>query len=189
MQAAIGPRMSRRQSPLPRNHPKLWLMTDARFGDALLPSIAALPTGAGIIFRHYDRSLTERQALFDAVRVIARRRRLLLVCAGPRLKGARLFHGRRTGDFTAPAHSIAERIAAERRGAALVFYSPIFATRSHPGASQLGRVRFGLAVRSAKAPIIALGGMTPKRARSLEGLGAYGWAGIDGLMISTKAKT
>jgi thiamine-phosphate pyrophosphorylase len=61
----------------------------------------------------------------------------------------------------------------------LLFVSPVFATRSHRGAKPLGRVRFGLLIRGAKRPVIALGGMDSHRARTLKQMGIYGWAAID----------
>jgi thiamine-phosphate pyrophosphorylase len=169
--------------------PKLWLMTDERLGDGLLPAIRALPKGSGIIFRHYGLEPTARRALFEAVRTIARRNRHLLLLSGNHHGwGEAGRHGRRaarkSGIHTAPAHSIRERVAAERAGADLLFVSPVFATLSHPGASGLGRIRFGLMIRSAKRPVIALGGMDAKRARSLKTLGIYGWAAISSLARS-----
>ena len=162
-------------------------MTDERMGDALWPSLAALPKGSGVVFRHYG--TPDRKSLFKAMQRIARARRLVLVVAGPerlaigwRAMGS---HGRSpypsTRLRTAPVHTHCERIAAERTGADLLFVSPVFATRSHAGAKGLGRVRFGLLVRSAKVPCIALGGMTKARAKPLKGLGVWGWAAIDAL--------
>ena len=162
--------MMKRHTPLPR----LWLMTDARMGEALLPAIAALPKGAGLVFRHYELDAAERRALLTKVRRIARARRLVLVVAG---KGGA--HGRHRGAITAPVHSVRERIAAERAGAKLMFISPVFATASHPGAKPLGRVRFGMLVQGATRPIIALGGMNARRALSLAAFKIHGWAGID----------
>lgn len=66
-----------------------------------------------------------------------------------------------------------------RAGAKLLFASPIYATRSHPGTRALGRVRFGLMSRGLPIPVIALGGMDERRWRALRPLGVYGWAGID----------
>jgi thiamine-phosphate pyrophosphorylase len=83
-----------------------------------------------------------------------------------------------------PVHSVSERVAAERAGADLLFVSPVFATRSHPGVGGLGRVRFGLMIRGAKRPVIALGGMDAKRARELQNFGIYGWAAISSLARS-----
>lgn len=165
--------MPKHQSSPP---PRLWLMTDERMGDALLPAIRRLPKGAGVIFRHYSLPPAERAALFDQVKRLARARRLMLV-SGDKYGG----HGRQRGALTAPVHSIPERIAAERNGARLLFVSPVFPTMSHPGRRALGPLRFGQLIRGSAVPIIALGGMTPRRARSLAVFGIYGWAAISSL--------
>lgn len=162
--------LKRHRSPLPR----LWLMTDERLGESLFPAIARLPRGSGIVFRHYSLSTRDRAALLRKVRQVARRYGHVVTIGGST-------HDRRKGGITAPVHSVPERIAAERAGAALLFVSSIFATRSHPDAKPLGPARFGLLIRGAKAPVIALGGMNAKRARSLRPFGIYGWAAIDGL--------
>jgi thiamine-phosphate pyrophosphorylase len=174
--------MRRRHSPF-LTLPRVWLMTDSRMGDALLPAIKGLPKGAGIVFRHYDLAPKARRALFDQVRAITRRRHILLLLAGsPKLAkawGADGSHGRHRGATTAPVHNVPERIKAERSGTQLLFVSPVFATQSHPGARTFGPVRFGLLIRGTKRPVIALGGITRPRAAQLRGFGIYGWAGID----------
>ena len=170
-----------RCQPLPR----LWMMTDERQGEQLLRSVEQLPRGAGIVFRHYSLPRRERRALFERVRRIARRRRLLLVLAGSpsqaRAWGAQGSHGRGRGRGlrTAPAHDLREIRSAERAGASLVFLSPLHPTRSHPGARPLGPSRFARLARQTRLPVVALGGMNEDRARALRGLGAYGWAAID----------
>ncbi len=78
---------------------------------------------------------------------------------------------------TASVHNYRELIAAHRAGVDLIFLSPVFPTRSHPGGPTLGRRRFAELALRARVPVIALGGITAHRARSLKG--AYGWAGID----------
>ncbi|HEX8223186.1 MAG TPA: thiamine phosphate synthase [Allosphingosinicella sp.] len=164
--------MSRRQ-PLPR----LWLMTDERQGEDLWAALERLPRRAGIVFRHYGLAPRERRRLFERVRKVARRRRLFLLAGGEGLCGDGV-HGGRTGGFrSASAHDLAELKSAERSGARLVFLSPVFPTRSHPGARTLGPVRFGLIAGQARIPVIALGGMNARRARRLPHI--YGWAGID----------
>jgi thiamine-phosphate pyrophosphorylase len=169
--------MQRRQNrPLPRT----WLMTDERSQAGLYPALEALPRGSGVIFRHYSLPDDERRMLFEAVRHYTNSRRLTLVLAGtPQLAQqwrADGSHGRHRGALTAPVHSRRQLIAAERAGAKLLFISPIFATRSHPGAKPLGRIGLGRVRQGARLPVIALGGMNAKRARTL---GVYGWAGID----------
>lgn len=165
---------------MPKRHtcplPRLWLMTDERMGDGLLDVIRRLPKGAGVVFRHYSLEARERALLYQRVRCVARTRRLTLLCGGP---GGT--HGRRKGAISAPVHSIRERVEAERIGVRLVFVSPVFPTASHPGARALGRARFGLLVRNSKVPVIALGGMTKKRGRSLAVFGIHGWAAISSL--------
>lgn len=160
-------------------------MTDERLGDALLPSISALPRGSGIVFRHYSLEPHTRAALFRKVSAVARRHRHVLVVGGL-LIAAPLWHaagrhGRIRGAITAPVHSRREAIAAKRVGADLIFVSPVFATRSHPGATALGRVRFGLLVRDLDMRVIALGSMNKARARGLQSMKVYGWAAISAL--------
>jgi thiamine-phosphate pyrophosphorylase len=161
-------------------------MTDERMGDALIPAIAALPRGSGVVFRHYHLPPAERKALFRAVQSLCQKHHhLLLLADSPQLAkrwravGA---HGRTHGCFSAPVHNVPERIAAERRGAKIIFLSPVLATRSHPDARGIGRVGLGRLSRGSRAFVIALGGMNAKRARSLRGLNIHGWAAIDGLI-------
>lgn len=168
--------MPRRQ-PLPR----LWLMTDERQGEALWAALERLPPGAGVVFRHYGLEPGKRRRLFERVRKLARRRRLLLM-AGAGLRGDGVHNGRGPGFRSASAHNLRELKAAERAGAQLVFLSPAFATRSHPDARALGPVRLGLIARQARVPVIALGGVDARTARRLPHI--YGWAGIDAWMSS-----
>jgi thiamine-phosphate pyrophosphorylase len=163
--------------------PRLWLMTDERLGDALMPALARLPRGAGIVFRHYSLAENDRRALFDDVKAQARRQGLTLLLAGPaelaEAWDADGHHGRGagTGLHSASAHDLDEIRAAERDGADLLFLSPVFSTRSHPEAKPLGPARFNYLARRTELPVIALGGMNAVRARRLRE--AYGWAGID----------
>jgi thiamine-phosphate pyrophosphorylase len=172
--------------------PTIWLFTDERLGgsgarDALWHAVGKLPRGAGVVFRHYSLAPGDRADLLSRIARLARRRGLLLV--GSRIAGApdgvhRPAHAPRARQtpnklVTASAHSRREALAAFRAGADLVFLSPVFATNSHPGAPVLGPLRFGLAAHGLPGPVIALGGMDPKRARRLGPLGAAGYAGID----------
>ena len=168
--------MSLRQ-PLPR----LWLMTDERQGEGLWAALERLPKGSGLVFRHYSLAPAERRKLFDRVRRVARRRRLL-VLAGSGLRGDGVHGGRGRGFRSASAHNLRELKTAERSGAMLVFLSPAFPTRSHPGDRALGPVRFGLIAAQARVPVIALGGVDARKARRLPNI--YGWAGIDAWISS-----
>ncbi len=78
----------------------------------------------------------------------------------------------------ATAHAGADLAAAAAAGADGVFLSPVFATRSHPGAHPLGIHGFHVLAQQSPVPVIALGGMTADRAREL----AWPrWGAIDGL--------
>lgn len=175
------------RQPLPR----LWMMTDQRQGAALFPALRRLPQGSGIVFRHYSLPEADRRDLFDEVRSIAHRRNQLLLLAGPAEEamewGADGSHGRGRGEGlrSAPVHDVDEMCAAERDGADFLFLSPLFETRSHPGARPLGLARFARLVRRTRLPVIALGGMNGIRARRAERAGAYGWAAIDAWTVRT----
>lgn len=161
-------------------HPVVWLMTDERLGAGLYQALRRLPPGAGVVFRHYATPSRERRALFLAVRRIAHARRLIVVSAGGTLPGADGVHrARGPGLVTWPAHDRREAIAGQRAGAALLFVSPVFPTRSHPGAPALGSVRAARVARGLGVRVIALGGMEARRWRRVRALGFYGWAGID----------
>ena len=167
-----------RRHPVSAPWPRLWLMTDERQGEALWRALERLPRGAGVVFRHYGHP--EREGVLRKVVKVARRKGLRLLVGGEsRKNNAADRHGKPddAGIASASVHDVRELKAAERGGARLVFLSPVFPTRSHPGARTLGPVRFGLIARQARVPVIALGGMNDKRARRLPF--AHGWAGID----------
>ena len=160
-----------------RRYPERWLMTDERVGDELWRMLRRLPPGSGVVFRHHTTPPRERRELFVRVRRIARARRLLLVAARPPLPAPA--HGRVLGALTWPAHDRAEALAGRKAGAALLFVSPVHATRSHPGASALGPMRAIRIGRGLGLPLIALGGMDERRWRRIRHLGFTGWAAID----------
>lgn len=158
-------------------------MTDERSGDLLWEALARLPRGAGVVFRHHATPPAARRLLFDRVRAIARARRLVLVLAGPpgmarawKAQGAHGRHPHRAAGLlrTAPVHD--RREMARARHADLLFASPVFPTRSHPGGRTLGVRGFRRLARATRKPVVALGGMTATRWRTVR---SYGWAAID----------
>lgn len=153
-------------------------MTDERLGDELWRALRRLPPGAGVVFRHYSLGRGERLRLFVAVRRRARARGQLVLSAGLLLPGADGVHGGR-GARSAPAHDRREALAAVRAGTGILFVSPVFPTRSHPGAPALGVARAARIGRGLRVQVVALGGMDARRFRALRGRGFAGWAGID----------
>ena len=179
--------MAANQPPWPRE----WLMTDERLGERLWEAIERMPSGGGVIFRHYAMPKIERAELARQVAERCRRRGLTLGMAGDiglaSDVSAQLVHNP-AGDsgrlpFSRSAHSLEEAKAACDSGASLIFLSPLFATRSHPGTAALSRQDAAAIVAQCPAPVIALGGMSRTRFESLRRDGFYGWAGIDAWLL------
>ena len=176
-----------------KNLPSIWLVTDERVSnEALLASASRLAKGrGGILFRHYHTERRERRELFERLTRVARKRRLMVLLAGSAREaatwGADGWHGRRAAWAPRPlfhsmaVHNARELRTAERARADLIFLSPLFATRSHPGGKALGRVAFAALALGARVPVVALGGVRAEHRRILKGIGAGGWAAIDGL--------
>ncbi|WP_233997253.1 thiamine phosphate synthase [Porphyrobacter sp. HT-58-2] len=168
--------------------PALWLLSDQRNDAVLEDAIRRLPPGSGFVFRHYHLDVDARAARFAQLLPLLRSAgHWAIVSDGLRTAeawGADGVYGVRgliapAGfHWIATAHNEAEIADANANGASAVMLSPVFPTRSHPGAETLGAERFrGLAALSA-IPVIALGGMTAERARMLDW---PRWAAIDGL--------
>ncbi len=95
----------------------------------------------------------------------------------PRDVRPRLPAGMRVG---ASVHDRAE--LARSAGADWLIVSPVFATRSKPGADALGAAGLSALVAAANAPVHALGGIGPDRVAACLGAGAAGVAAIRGLL-------
>lgn len=160
-------------------------MTDERLGaglgEGLWDALARLPRGSGVVFRHYATPAAERRRMFAKVVRVAKRRGLVVVRAGasalPHEGGSHNRAHANRGLKTFAVHTYRDTITARRAGAELVFVSPVFATRSHPGGRTLGRMWAVALARAAGVPAVALGGMDAGRMRGLRGF--WGWAGVD----------
>lgn len=178
--------MLQRQSALP----SLWLISDARNDAVLEASLARLPRGSGFIFRHYHLDPKARRSRFAALRRIACRYGHVTVLAGSAAEARRWAADGAYGSPVAlargpailrlcSAHNLRE-IGSARRAHAILL-SPVFITASHASTRKLGVQQFRAMAARAKVPVIALGGMTPRRARLLNW---KSWAAIDGLSVS-----
>ncbi len=152
--------MNRRQMSVPRQ----WLVADLRLGDAPWRALGRLPRGSGVLL-HGGLPEDQRRRLRQGVLRIARRRGLV-VADESRGEAARV-------------HSLAELSEAHLHKVPMLFLSPIFPTRSHPGQAPMSRMRAAALLRLAKVPVIALGGMDAKKFSHVRSLGFSGWAGID----------
>lgn len=153
-------------------------------------ALARLPRGSGLIYRHYHLDNQARFKRFCQLKRVARACGHRVILADSPITaqrwGAHGIYGspralgpRRAGLIClATVHSQREIRLANRFGADGVLLSPVFVTRSHPGAVGLGVVKFRVLAGLAQMPVIALGGMTAERARVLRW---QRWAAIDGL--------
>lgn len=161
-------------------------MTDERIAD-LHGAIKRLPKGSGIVFRHYSLALHPRRQLFKDVRLLARRHRHVLLLADTPARaiawGANGSHDlsklASRGLRSAPVHNLIELRAATRAGVDLIFVSPIFPTRSHPGSRTLGRLKLAALASQSHVATIALGGLDAVKAKTLTKMKIHGWAAID----------
>lgn len=175
------------------------LVTDERRLPDPVAAVARLAPGMAVLLRHY--SAPDRAALALRLARAARARRITLLVAGSDWRlaarvgaaGIHLPEGiartladpgmrlwlRRGHVLSVACHGprALARAALLRADAAML--SPVFHTRSHPGAACLGGLRFALWARRAPIAVLALGGVTRHTARSLRF--AAGWAAIDGL--------
>ncbi len=172
--------------------PALWLVSDARNDDRIEAVLARLPRGSGLVFRHYHLPPQERRARFNALARTARRFGHVMVLAGEarqaRAWKAHGVYGAADRLAQGPGvprlvtvHNLRELAKAHRARADAVLISPLFATASHPGGQTLGPVRFRLLASRSTVPVIALGGVTARRARAFQ---LERWAAIDGLSAS-----
>ncbi len=174
----------------------LFFFTDRRVPDAaaLVRRLGARRGGWRGLFGVVVRGVrAEQQRLLRVLVPLCRRHAIALLvsgdarlaasaCAGLHLPGGRrsVVRIRPRSRVTASAHGVVECRRARRSGAALCFVSPVFPTRSHPGARTLKPVRLArlLHMGGRTLPIAALGGIDGPRARALP-RGLAGAAGID----------
>lgn len=161
--------------------PQIWLLSDARNDVVLERQLRQLPRGSGFVFRHYHLSEEDRHARWKALARIARARGITAILSGTarqaRRWGADGAYGADRKATLATAHSLRElrRVS----GAQAVLLSPVFPTRSHPGAKALGTLRFRLLASRSPVPVIALGGMSKAANRRLKW---PRWAAIDAFL-------
>lgn len=169
--------------------PQCLLLTDARNDAGLERAIRRLPRGSALVFRHYHLPVAERRRRFRRLAALARANEVSVIgarvpanwhCDG--VYGSAREVAGQAGLRLATAHSLREIAMAARAGADAVLLSPVFPTRSHPGARALGPLRFLKIAQLSPLPVLALGGMTRQRAARLSLAGPVaGWAAIDGL--------
>lgn len=168
-------------------------MTDQKRAPDMDRVIKNLPRGAVVILRDYDAE--NRQALAKRWRQKTRRKGLKLLIAGDarlarrvRADGIHLpgwqLHRRAVRNpmvpiLSAACHSRRDLAIANARTIGMKLVSPVFPTRSHPGAMTLGPHRLARLVDGIEG-CIALGGVKAATVRRLPFKRLSGFAAIDG---------
>ncbi len=175
---------------------RLAMMTDRSRLPEPEAILADTPPGMAVILRDYDLPQNARRSLARRLRnAIVDRAGRLYIGADPELARSvdahgvhwpevltHLVAGARAAwpglEHIAAAHGPAglARADALRLDAALL--SPVFPTASHPQAHAWGPLRWSRLAAEVRTPCIALGGVTPQRAKRLLGAPCAGLAGI-----------
>lgn len=183
--------------------PPLLLLTDDARGPEPLAAAARLPGGCGVVLRSYGMAAEDRLALARRLAAVCRSRGLVFLVAGDvalasavGADGLHLAEGvarhgvlapalawrrRRGALLTVACHGQGALRRATAIGADAALLSPVFPTRSHPGAKPVGPLRFAAWCRRAPLPVYALGGVRVDLARRLVGSGVIGVATVGGV--------
>lgn len=177
--------------------PKVYYFTDEERGADPLQMAQRLPSGCGIIYRHYK--CENRTTVAILLSKICKNRKItLIVSQDPHLAtdvgadGCHLPEYRLNQipliktkyprlTLTAACHSARALIAAEQYGTDAAFLSPVFPTQSHPEAPNLGVLPASSAMRNIRCPVFALGGVTFQSWRQLSAMGFAGFGAISQL--------
>ncbi|HEV7693590.1 MAG TPA: thiamine phosphate synthase [Hyphomonadaceae bacterium] len=181
------------RNPLPmRTLPRVWFMTEPKRTPNIERTIAALPRGWGVIYRHFGAH--DRLGTAHRLARLCRGRLVFLIAADPGLalavradgvhwpeaKLRRVRPGNPRWIETASAHSRAALARAAWLGVDAAILSPVFDSASPSAGKPLGPLAFRLLARAAPLPVYALGGISARTAaRALSG--AAGFAAIDGI--------
>jgi thiamine-phosphate pyrophosphorylase len=188
--AALADRLNREAGAPPV--PALYFLTDPSRTPDPAAIAKTLPAGAAVIYRHFG--APDRRRVASRLAAVCRARGLkLLIAADPALAAQfdagvhwpeRLLPAHRDTDalVTASAHGAAGIARAAEYGADACLLAPVFASRSASGNRPLGPFRASQLARAAPLPVIALGGISLERARSLAGRGFAGLAAVDAFL-------
>lgn len=192
--------------------PRFLALTDPRRMPDPYVMLSKVPRDCGLVWRAYDKQVSRTQWK-DMTRA-ANRSGVTLFLATSGKQGIpllahrhlpehrlnkpytdRIYRHRRGGGtrsfITAAAHSERAVIAAAHAGVDAVLISPVFPTRSHPGAASLGPVRFAALAHLARSlglHVYALGGINDiAKIRRLASTDITGVAGIDIFLANDQA--
>lgn len=97
---------------------------------------------------------------------------------GIHLRGRDPLPLRKTGWWGRSCHRPEEVAAASQAGMDYVTYSPVFATKSHPGQAGMGLTKLASVCTASSVPVVALGGISRENMADCFAAGAQGIAAI-----------
>jgi len=185
---------------LPRPLPPLFFLTDPERAPDPVGIAERLPSGCGVIYRHFG--APDRAGIALALAEIAAQRGLcLLIGADPDLAQAVGAHGVHwpeaqlgevrhwRGAFainTASAHSRRAIWRASQSGMDAALVSAVFASNSASAGAPIGPTRFRQIARTAALPVYALGGLNSRTVASVAD--HAGLAAIEGVHAAYESK-
>lgn len=176
-------------------------MTDDARPFDLIEAVRSLPRGAAVVVRARDSK--DRSSLAKEIMRAARPRGVLTLIAAdarlairlradgvhcPEAEAGRVAAAKRAlpkAIVTCAAHGREGLVRAARYGADAAILSPMFATRSHPGAAGLTSVRWALLRAGFPGHVIALGGVDADNAQRALSASANGIAVIGAWIAKT----
>ncbi len=158
-----------------------------------------MPKNSAVIFREYDLILSEREKLAREIFAICKKYHHKFI-VGKNLDLARKLRadGVHFSDndklplqilnrknftkgfiFSFACHKLASVLKIKNLAVDVIFISPIFASKSHEGAKNLGIFNIRKIVKTTNKPIFALGGINKNNFKLLQKLGIQGFGAIE----------
>jgi thiamine-phosphate pyrophosphorylase len=174
--------------------PSAFYVSDENRNRSVIKTVKRLPLGTGVLFRHYG--IENRQKLGKTIASVCKQRKLPLLVAGDAALAHRLkADGLHLAEWqinklpllrcrypllqiSIACHTYKSLKTAEKLGADLAFLSPLYPTKSHPGARSLTPLKASNWIKNLSIPTYALGGVSEKHFTQLSNAGFSGIAGI-----------
>ena len=177
-----------------KNLPIMFFFTDRkRIGD-VCAVVETLPKNTAIIIREYDLSFDDRYIFAQKISALAKQKGLKILVGkdwelAKKLAADGVHFSDLDQDFMIPknhqnmilsysCHHSSSIQKAEKLNADLVFYSPIFASKSHLDEKPAGVDKLRQFVAKSSLPTYALGGINEENIRLLTNTGIAGIGGI-----------
>jgi len=177
-----------------KNLPKMFFFTDRKRFDNIFRIVQNLPKNSAVIIREYDLSGAQRLDFALKISDIAKKKSLK-VWVGKDWKLANKIKadGVHLSDqegfgwignssknllVSCACHSEKSVRKAQKYGSDLIFYSPIFTTKSHPKQQPIGSLKLRNLTSKISTPIYALGGVSENNVQTLVNSNIVGIGGI-----------